>query len=304
MPLAQEDRRHGGGEEAVKPTLTAALLLALCSVTLAADEAKTQAEQRVRLAARLIADSPAAQRIQASGNAAAVSHLDEGRLHLSVAEEAFKAGDYARARRTADEALQHLGMARRLVPDAPSRQLMLRQRHEQQLASMERLIEAWRTRAGAASDNALLDATGLAGQARRLGEEQRYEESLQTLALTERRVLDGLSRVMASRELDYTARAATPAEDYQLEMARHSALAELVPLALRELQPAADARALIERYLQSSKALHAQAQQRFEAGDTASALATLRSASSYVERALNAAGVVTPGPTDTRIGSN
>jgi hypothetical protein len=288
----------------MKRALTAALLLlALCSAALAADDAKTQAEQRVRLAARLIADSPAAQRIQASGNATAVSHLDEGRLHLSVADEALKAGDYAKARKTADDALQHLGMARRLVPDAPAHQLVLRQRHEQQLASMERLIEAWRVRAGAASNSALLDATGLVGQARRLGEEQRYDESLQTLALTERRVLDGLGRAMASRELDYTARAATPAEAYQLEMTRHSALAELVPLALREMQPRADARALIERYLLSGKALHAQALQRFEAGDAATALATLRSASGYVERALNAAGVVTPNPTDGN-GSN
>lgn len=279
-------------------SITAALLLALCSAVLAADDAKTQAEQRVRLAARLIADSPAAQRIQASGNAVAVSHLDEGRLHLSLAEEAFKAGDYARARKTADDALQHLGMARRLVPDAPSRQLMLRQRHEQQLASMERLIEAWRVRAGSANDNALLDAIGLVSQARRLGEEQRYEESLQVLAATERRVLDGIGRVLGSRELDYSARAATPAEAYQLEMARHSALAELLPLALRELQPRPDARALIERYLQSGRALHAQALLRFEGGDSAGALATLRSASTYVERALNAAGVVTPTPTD------
>lgn len=284
----------------------AVLLLALCGAALAADDAKTQAEQRVRLAARLIADSPAAQRIQASGNAAAVSHLDEGRLHLSLADEALKAGDYAKARKTADESLMHLGMARRLVPDDPSRQRSLRQRHEQQLASMERLIEAWRVRAGASAvnDNALLDVTGLVGQARRQGEEQRYEESLQTLAATERRVLEGMNRVLGSRELDYTARAATPAEAYPLEMARHSALAELVPLALRELQPPPEARALIERYLQSSKALHAQAQQRFEAGDTATALATLRGASTYVERALNAAGVVTPGPTDTSLGSN
>lgn len=284
----------------MKRSFTAVLLLALCSSVVAADDAKTQAEQRVRLATRLIADSPAAQRIQASGNAVAISHLNDGRLHLSVADDAFKAGDFAKARKSADDALHHLGMARRLAPDAPSRQLMLRQRHERQLASTERLIEAWRVRAGAAAgnDNALLDATGLVGQARLQGEQQRYDESLQTLAATERYVLDGMSRALTSRELNYSARAATPAETYSVEMARHSALTELVPLALRELQPRPDARALIERYLQSSKALHAQAQRRYEAGETANALATLRSASSYVERALNAAGVVTPAPTD------
>jgi hypothetical protein len=286
--------------KALHQRLAAALLLALCGAALAADDAKAQAEQRVRLATRLIADSPAAQRIQASGNAAAVSHLNEGRLHLSVADDALKAGDYTKAHKTADDALHHLGMARRLVPDAPSKQLVLRQRHEQQLASMERLVETWRLRAAGSggNDNALLDAIALVGQARLLGNEQRYEEGLQTLAATEQRLVSGMGRVLASRELDYSTRAATPSEAYQLEMARHSALAELVPLALRELRPRPDARALIERYLQSGKTLHAQALQRFEAGDTASALATLRSASGYVERALNAAGVVTPAPTD------
>ncbi len=128
--------------------LALALLFALGSTAFAHDDAKTQAEQRVRLAARLIADSPASQRIQASGHAAALSHLDEGRLHLSLAEDAFKSGDYAKARKTADDALMHLGMARRLVPDAPAQQQALRKRHEEQLASIERLVEAWRVRAG------------------------------------------------------------------------------------------------------------------------------------------------------------
>jgi hypothetical protein len=281
----------------MKPALAATLLLALCSAALAADDAKTQAEQRVRLAARLIADSPAAQRIQASGNSAAVSHLDEGRLHLSVAEEAIKAGDFTKARKTADDALQHLGMARRMVPDTPSHQQMLRQRHEQQLASMERLVEAWRVRAGSANNSALLDATGLVGQAKRLGDEQRYDDSLRTLSAVEQRLLDGFTRLFASRELDYTPRATNPAEAYHDEMASYSSLSELVPVAVRELSPRADARKLIERYTKSAQALHLQAQQRFEAGDRDGALANLRSAVMYVQRALAAAGVVTPAPT-------
>jgi hypothetical protein len=273
---------------------TAAKALALGLLLAAAgaaggDDARTQAEQRVRLAARLIADSPAAQRIQASGNAAAISHLDEGRLHLSVAEEALKAGDPAKARKSADESLQHLGIARRLVPDQPSRQQALRARHEQQLATVERLVETWRVRAGA--------NTGLVGQARRLGEEQHFDDSLRTLGAAEQRLLAGFARVFPSREIDYTPRSTEPAVAFHDEMAGYSALSELVPVAVRELVPRADARALIERYMQSAQALHMQAQQRFEAGERTSALATLRSAVLYVQRALAAAGVVTPKPT-------
>lgn len=276
----------------------AGLLLALAGAAHAADEAKQQAEQRVRLAARMIADSPAAQRIRSSGNAAAVSHLDEGRLMLQVATEALQAGDFARARRSADEAMQHLGMARRLVPDAPAQQLALRVRHEQKLAATERLVETWRERAAGAPDPALIEATGLLHAARTLGEAQRYEESLQQLALVEQRLLLGIGRVLGGREIDYTLRPADAREAFRHEVARHAALAELVPLALRELAPRSDARALIERYLVNARSLREQAQRQDSGGDINGALAAMRSASLEVERALAAAGVLTPGPTD------
>jgi hypothetical protein len=280
----------------VTPAHALALGLALAAGVAVADDALGQAEQRVRLAARLIADSPAAQRIQASGNAVAISHLDEGRVHLSAAEAALKAGDAAAARKAAEESLQHLGMARRLVPDQPLRQQALRLRHEQQLASVERLLEAWRVRAGPTADRALLDATGLVGQAKRLGEERRYEDGLRTLSAVEQQLLAGFTQLFASRELDYTPRAGSPAEAYHEEMAGYSALSELVPVAARELEPRPEARLLVERYAKSAQALHLQAQRRFEAGDADGALANLRSAVMYVQRALTAAGVVTPAP--------
>jgi len=58
--------------------------------------------------------------------------------------------------------------------------------------------------------------------------------------------------------------------------------------------------ALIERYRQSADALHTQAQRSYARGDTAAALASLRSAALYLQRALAAAGVITPLPTDDK----
>jgi hypothetical protein len=273
-----------------------AFAYALTTPAHAQDEMRAQAEQRVQLAARLIADSPAAQRVVASGHAPAVAHLDEGRLHLSSARDALAAGHYEQARKAADEALHHLGMARRLVPDEPARQQALRQRHAQQLASVERLVEAWRVRASPRIDDSLIEATGLVGQARRLGEEQRYDEGLRMLDAAEQRVLGGLMRALPSGEIDYTQRPEDATAAFAHEMGGYSALAELVPVALRELSPSAQAQALVERYMRLAHALHAQAQQRFEAGDAQGALASLRKAVIEVQRALAAAGVVTPPP--------
>ena len=281
--------------------LGAMLAAALGVPAAAADEARVQVEQRIRLAARTLADSPAVQRIVASGHVAARTHLDEGRLHQSHAEQALARGDLTAARKSADEALMPLAMARRLVPDVPAHQAALRARHEQMLAAIERLIEAWRVRTGTASaDTELLDATGLVGNARLLGQEARYEESLRLLAAAEQQVLAGLGRLHASRELDYTVRSDTPLDEYRQELARHGELAELVPLAVRELKPGPDAQKLIERYQQTARTLRAQAQQRMDAGDPTAALVQIREASQVLQRALGAAGVHTPNPTESK----
>jgi Arc/MetJ family transcription regulator len=287
----------------VKPAVALAwgLVVAVASAA-AADEGRLQLEQRIRLSARLIADSPTAQRITASGNVQAVGHFDESRLHQSLAEEALQRGDLATARRAVDDALRHVGQARRLVPDLPGRQAAARLRQAQMHANLERLIQSWREHAlltgpGDVVDGDLAAALGLMGTARYFAEAGRYEESVFTLGTAEQHVLSGMKRALQSRELDYTARARNPSEEFQIELQRHAGLADLVPLAVNELKPRGEAAALIERYGDASRTLRAQAQQQFQGGDLPAALAHIRNATLYLQRALQAAGVAMPNPT-------
>jgi tetratricopeptide (TPR) repeat protein len=266
------------------------------------DAARTQVDQKIRLVSTLISDSPTAQRIASSGNPQAAGHLNEGRVHLALAQELRAGGDLAGARRAADDALRHVGMARRLVPDAPARQAAARQRHEQLLASVERLIEAWRARATTQAPddgNDLIAAIGLVGMSRLHAQEGRFDEANQVLVQAERHVLAGMNRRLHATTLDYTLRSATPTEEFAHELARHRGFAELLPLALRELKPRPDALALIERYADTSTTLQAQAQKQFQAGDATQALAQIRNATLYVQRALLAAGLVTPQPNES-----
>jgi hypothetical protein len=261
---------------------------------------RAQLDQRIRLTARLLADPPTLQRIAASGDLRATAHVDEGRVHQALAEQALASGDLATARRAVDDALRHLAQARRLVPDAPARQAAQRQRHEQQLAALERLIDAWRARAPAAdgergaTDADLPAALGLIATARQRAEESRYDDSLQALAAAERHVLTGMNRLLHQRTLDYTPGGGTPEQQWRAELARLDALTELVPLALAELKPRADMAALIERYAETARALRAQAQQQWQAGDAAQAQTHLRNGQLYAQRALAAAGLTTP----------
>ncbi|MBL8289070.1 MAG: hypothetical protein JNL85_13890 [Rubrivivax sp.] len=278
-------------------------LLALAALTLVAvgaraDDNRAQVQQRLALTARLLADSSTLQRIAGSGSREAAAHLESGRLHHALAADALQRGDLAAARREVEEALRRLAQARRLVPDAQARQSAARQRYEQMLASLERLLESWREHAGAAAanDGDRLAAMGLIDTARHLEGAGRPEDALHTLASAESHVLAGMNRALGTREVDYTQRAAGPAEEFQLELKRHQALSDLVPLAVKELKPGAEAMALIGRYGDMSRAALAQAAQLFEAGRAADALASLRLAALHLQRALGAAGVATPAP--------
>ncbi len=274
-----------------------ALLLCAGVVALAADEARMQVEQRIRLAAQLLADSPALQRISGSGNPQALAHLDEGRVHHALANESLARGDVAGARREADEALRKLSLARRLVPDAAARQAAARQRYEQLSSGIERLIGAWRARADAHAPTDAGDLTaavGLGGAARQLAQEGRYEEANQNLLRAQGYVLAGMNRTLHAATLDYTLRPTSPAEEFEQELARHGGFADLLPLAIRELAPRADAMVLLERYAETSRALRAQALQQMRSGQFELALDHIRNATLYLQRALLAAGLATP----------
>lgn len=280
-----------------------ALLWASVSAQTSDDAAlRVQLEHKLRLVAALISDSPSAQRIASSGNAQAMTNLDEGRLHHAHARELLARGDLAGARAAADDALGHLAAARRLVPDVSARQAAARQRHDQMQASLERLIESWRARAGSeklGDGSELADAQGLMASARQAAQEGRVEQANQMLSRAETQVLAGMSRSLGSQTIDYTVRPTSPAEEFTQELSRHRGLAELVPLAVRDLKPKPEAVALIDRYGETSRTLQAQAMQQFQAGDTTQALAHLRNATLYVQRALTAAGLAAPQPTGT-----
>jgi hypothetical protein len=277
------------------------LLLVAGTALAAEDGAHAQVEQRIRLTARLIGDAATGQRIAASGQGRAVAHLAEGRQHQVMAEQALADGDLAVARHEVDEALRHLGQARRLVPDAPARKAAVQQRYQQRLVTLDRLLQAWPVpEASAASADAddRLSVTTLLSEARRLAGDQRYDDANQQLTLAEARLLAGMNRLLHQRTLDYSSRAATPAEVFVETLARHEGLIELVPVAMAELKPGAEAQALVERYSDTSRRLRQQAVQRQQQGDLAPALDDLHNAVLYVQRALAAAGVAMPAPMD------
>lgn len=263
---------------------------------------RAQLEQKMALVNRLLSDSAAAERVSASGNRPAVGHLNEGRVHQALAADLLARGDLEGARRAADDALRHLSLARRMVPDPITRATAARQRNEQLLVSIERLLEAWRERSATSAKGGgddMAAALGLVEVARRLARDGYHEESNRSLVQAERHLLSGLNRTLHAVTLDYTLRASNAAEAFEHELARQRALADLLPLAVRDLHPQPDALALIERYAQTSQALQDQALQQQRAGDPTRALELVRNATLYLQRALTAAGLVAPSSNES-----
>lgn len=258
-----------------------------------AHEDRTQVEQRVRLAARMVTDPSTLQRLASQGPSPARAHHDEGRLHQSMAEEALTRGDLATARREADEAMRLLALARRLAPDDSQRRAAARRRHEQAATTLQRLVDAWQARLGEGEplDGDLFAAIGLLATAQHFAQEGRWDEGAHTLRLAEQHLLGGMARAFGGQEIDYTERALQPADAFRIELRQVQALHDLLPLALRELQPTPQAQALAESHADTGRRLRQQAQQLAQAGDPVAALALLRQARQHGQRALAATGL-------------
>lgn len=265
------------------------------------DALRRQLEQRLRFTSQLLADGTGAQRIAGSGVARAVAHLDEARVHQALAEQALASGDLAAARRAVDEALRHAAAARRLVPDTQARQAAEQKRYEQRLATIERLLQSSSLQSGetvsAQAGEELFNAQAALASARSLAGEGHLGDAQNQLARAEGQLMAAMNRRLHQRTLDYTPRAATPAEAIELALAQHQSLVDLLPLALADLKPGAEAQALVERYADTSRTLRQQALQRRQSGELTQALADLNNAMLYVHRALGAAGVALPNPT-------
>jgi hypothetical protein len=255
--------------------------------------------QKQALAQRLLADAPALARIAASGNAEAAQQLERARARHGSASGALQAGDYTAANALLNEAIAAIGRARQLAPDPAGRADEERGRYDQLLAGIDSLRESYREHLShlgreAGNDAAWATVSQLVERARALAAGQRVGEANRVLLRAESAQLDAFGAVLAGRTLDYTPHFGEPADEFRFELERHRSYVELVPLAVAELRPGADASKLVARYVDRGEQLRRTAQQRAAASDYATALTSIRAGTAYLQRALLAAGLAVP----------
>jgi hypothetical protein len=259
-------------------------------------DARRSVEQKVSFSRALVTSSPVAARIKAGASHEARELLREGTELQRSAEQALKAGDLAAADRDANKAILLVGRARQLVPDDLQQSAGHRARFEQLLASTEALADSYDRHRKAAAQPTTAEWTDTQRQLDRIRSLQssgQLGEATRLLGDVQQRLLRQMSALLGNQTIDYTVRFESPRQEYDYELARYRSLEGLVPAAIKEFNPSAEARAEVTGHVERSRQLIGAAERQLAERPEA-AVATLREAVKEVHRALGAAGLVTP----------
>lgn len=257
-------------------------------------------EQKAAMLDRVLNDSPVAARVAASGNEQARKHLQDAREQLSRARTLAGEGTLRAADGLLNEALVQVGRAQQLVPDPGSQQASERARHAHLVDSVAAarrtalIAPPGATPAGGESrEQVVARADLLVEQAVQLARDNRYVDANRQLDAALLLLLQDASARLAGHTIVYDVRFANRREEFDFELERLRSFERLVPLALLEFRPSAEARVLVGRYVAEAGELRQRGEAQF-VRDPLAAIKDLTDATEALKRALQAAGLTVP----------
>jgi hypothetical protein len=269
----------------------------------AVDASRQLVEQKAEFLKRVLSDSPAAKRIEASNNAAAKKYLASAQENYQSALLSIKNNDMAAADKQLNEATSAAGKARQLVPDPHVQNFESRVRYAQLLDSVEALRITYQRQlqrarpqpTGTGANDALLTKVAqLVDSAKGLAQSEQVMQANKSLAEAERMLMVGMSRVLGSKTIEYAQRFETPAEEYAYELERNRSYADLIPIALDRFKASGEALRQTRQFTEANRGLREQAQRHADAKDYPAALTAVRSGTTQLQSALAAAGLRVP----------
>lgn len=285
---------------------TAALILltgaAVAIAQTSAPDGRVTVQQKEEFVRKLLDDPAAAERIKASRDKQAAELLSEARDYHQHAQSLIRAGDLAGAEKFLDRAIGHAGKARQLAPDAGRRTIAERFEFSRLLGGVESLRASYvrhRPKSDGTPTSRGFDAEiervdALIDDARTLAAADQVGAAIKAAQHAERGLITGLSRLLGSATILYSQRFDTPAEEFAYELERNRSYEELVPVAIGELKPPAQAVRGIEGHVARNQGLREQAKVHAQRQDHPAAMRALRSGTEQLQRALALAGVVVP----------
>jgi hypothetical protein len=258
-----------------------------------------EVKQRLNFVDMYINRSESAKRIAASGNAEARAKYTSAQDGLAAAKTALAAGDLEGAKTRFDDALARMKEAAQLAP-SDSTQQAARQRNADLVKGVLNLEASYRqNREAMASDPGLqklrqidygkihkmLDA------AKALGDKGNWEDANSILDGATREISAALNDMLANKTISYDLKFASPAQEYDYELARYASYEELIPVAKDRAQPPPELSAKVEAAVGRGKEKRDQADAAARAKDFAAALENIKQATDQLKSALLLLGV-------------
>lgn len=262
-------------------------------------------EQKAAMLDRILNHSPVAARVASSQNEHARSHFQAARNLLAHARALAAEGTLRAADGLMNEAIYEVSRAQQLVPDPGSQQAADRARYaqlEDSVAASRRTAQialpVTSRRGGESREQVIARADLLVHQGAQLARADRYIEANKQLDAALVLLLQDASSRLAGHTIVYDVRFSDRSEEFQFELERFRSFETLVPLALLEFRPSAEARVLVDRYVAQAAELRQRGQSRFTR-DPLAGINDVVDATNALRRALQTAGLILPQTMDT-----
>jgi tetratricopeptide (TPR) repeat protein len=257
-------------------------------------------EQKMTMVDKMLNQSPVAARVLTSQNEQARRHFTNARELMTHARTLSAGGQLRAADALLNEAIWEISRAQQLVPDPGSQQAGERARFaqlEDSVAALRRTAQIAlplpNSRQEEATAQAMASANTLLEQALVLARADKYIEANKQLDRALVLLLKDASTRLTGQTIVYDRRFANRREEFDFELANHRSFERLVPLAMIEFRPAAEALVLIERYVAQARELRERGE-ALVARDPLSAIKSVLEGTDSLRRALQAAGLVVP----------
>ena len=257
-------------------------------------------EQKAAMLDRVLNHSPVAARIAGSQNEHARKHFQTARELLAHARELATDGALRGADGLLNEAIYEVSRAQQLVPDPGTQQAAERARYaqlEDSVAASKRTaliaLPPGTAKRGESREQVIARADLLVDQAAQLARANRYIEANKQLDAALMLLLHDASSRLAGHTIVYDVRFADRKEEFDFELERFRSFERLVPLALLEFRPSAEARVLVDRQVAQAGELRQRGESQF-ARDPLAAIKDVTDATDALRRALQAAGLAVP----------
>ncbi len=250
--------------------------------------------------AQMVIGSASAKRIEASGDAGAISKLGEARVQVELAKTTLAAGNAASAMDQVNEGLRLMTAASVVITtESDMAAVNHKTKYDELISTLHTYDGSYKRNVERAAKvkqplKSKLDEVAygrLMQEGRTLGTKEDYISANKSLEKAQVLITTVLTEMLHAQTVVYDTNFETPKEEYEYELAREENYEELVPLAIEQRQPGENSLKMIDEIVKKAAQIKVEGESIAAKGDYKMAILAIQAATSNLQRALRLAGV-------------